>query len=315
MKFSHSFVKQSSKILLGTAYFGDTITPDESFKIMDTFFENGGNHIDTARLYADGEAERVIGEWIKLRRPDTLFISTKGAFPDKATPDVSRLSEQEIRSDLEKSLEALGLDCVDFYWLHRDDESLEVAPMINTLNSLVKEGKIKRFGASNWHTYRISEANAYAKSHGLMGFEASQMRFSPAVIAPGGTADRTLVDMTKEDFAFYKEAHMPVCAYASQAKGFFSKMAQSGVAALSEKSRGRYLCDENIRRLELVRNISEKYGISVAAAVCASLASITVPDVFPIIGGSRAKQIVDSMSGIDVTLSESELSELFGYEL
>lgn len=315
MRYSNSFGKTSSKILLGTAYFGDTISKEDSFAIMDRFYELGGRHIDTARLYVDGLAEEVIGEWLKSRNPKDLFLSTKGAFPHADTPDVSRLSEKEIRQDLEKSLKALGLECVEFYWLHRDDEKIPCETIIETMNKLKNEGKIRHFGASNWNTYRIQKANEYAKANGLSVFEASQIRFSPAVIAPQGNADRTLVDMTKESFDFYKKEGMPVCAYASQAKGFFSKMDLIGESGLSKKSKERYLCEENLVRLEKIKKLSEKYGCSIAAAVCACLCSLEKPDVFPIIGGSNIKQIEDSMSGADIVITKEELKDLFGYNI
>ncbi len=312
MRYSNSLSKKSSKIILGTAYFGETISKELSFEIMDTYFACGGCHIDTARMYADGQSERVIGEWLASRRPEHVFLSTKGSFPDKRTPHISRLSREEIRFDIEKSLEALGVASVDMYWLHRDDESLPVSGMIDTLNELLLEGKIKRFGASNWTAKRIYMAQAYARQNSLVPFSASQIRFSPAIIAPAGNADRTLVDMTENEFSFYKEQNMPVFAYASQAKGFFSKVIESGISALSEKSRDRYLCDENLKRLEKVRALSEKHGISAAATVCALLASIDAPDVFPIIGGSRPGQIKDSMSASDVKFEKYEIEEVFG---
>lgn len=310
MRYSYSFGKKSSKILLGTAYFGDTISKEDAFRIMDRYCEMGGCHIDTARLYADGRAEEVIGQWLQSRKPEGLFLSTKGGFPDAKAPDVSRLSEKDIRGDLEASLRALKLECIGFYWLHRDDEAIAVEYIIDYMNALVKEGKIKKFGASNWRVQRVEEANKYARENGLMGFSASQVRFSPAIIAPGGSADRTLVDMDGESFAYYAKNNMPVAAYASQAKGFFSKMATVGEQGLSEKSKGRYMCAENLRRLEIIKELSGKYDCSIAAIVCGALCSLTSPDVFPIIGGSRIEQIEDSMCGADVALEDSELSSL-----
>lgn len=315
MRYSNICGKKSSKILLGTAYFGDTISPEESFKIMDTYVENGGCHIDTARLYADGESEKVIGEWFRSRRPEGVFLSTKGAFPGWEPNAPSRLSESDIRYDLELSLKALDIECVDFYWLHRDDESIPAGEIIETMNKLVKEGKILHFGASNWHTNRVAEGIAYAKEHGIQGFEASQIRFSPAIVSPYGNADKTLVDMTAEAFKYYKTAGIPVAAYASQAKGFFSKMAESGIDALSAKSRERYYCKENLSRLEFVKKYAKKYETSVAAIVCAALASINTPDVFPIIGGSRPEQIADSMRSSDLVLERDELEKLFKYSM
>ncbi len=315
MRYSNSFGKKSSKILLGTAYFGDTISPEKSFEIMDTYVENGGCHIDTARLYADGEAEKVIGQWLKSRKPEGIFLSTKGAFPNKSTPTVSRLSESDIRYDLELSLKALDIECIEFYWLHRDDETIPAGEIIETMNTFVKEGKIRHFGASNWKAPRVAEAIAYAKAHGLQQFEGSQIRFSPAIVSPYGNADRTLVDMTAESFKYYKTAGIPVAAYASQAKGFFSKLAEIGEDALNQKSRERYYCKENLSRLEFVKKYAKKYDTSVASIVCAALASINTPDVFPIIGGSRPEQIADSMKASDLILTRDELEKLFKYSM
>ena len=316
MRYSEGFDKNSSKILLGTAYFGDTITREESFKIMDKYVELGGNHIDTARLYADGESEKVISEWLSSRRPQGIHISTKGAFPNSKTPEIPRLSEKEVRYDLELSLRSLNTERIDFYWLHRDDEQKPVSEIIDYMNEFVKEGKIARFGASNWKYLRIEEANRYASENGLQGFEATQIRFSPAIISPNGNADRKLVDISPESLEYYAKKKMPIAAYASQAKGFFSKMADVGEAGLSAKSKERYLCEENLKTLEIIKEISQKQGCSIAAAVCGALCSLASPDVFAIIGGSRTEQIADSMRGADVLLEKEDLKRIFcGYDI
>ncbi len=312
MRYSDSFGRRSSKILLGTAYFGDGISKAEAYCLMDKFREMGGTHIDTARLYADGRAEEIVGQWIKDRNAGEMFVSTKGGYYDPDAGEPPRLSEMELRTDLEKSLAALGVDCIEFYWLHRDDENTPAGAIVEIMNNFVKEGKIKRFGASNWSSKRVDEANTYAKETGILGFCASQIRFNPAVCLGerGG-----LVGMDAREFEFYKETNMPVAAYSSQAKGFFSKMAEQGEPALSEKAKKRYLCDENIRRLGILKELSKKYNCSIAAAVCGALCSLDCPDVFPIIGGSRVEQIADSMEGADIVLEREELRELFKFDI
>ena len=312
MRYSDSFGIRSSKILLGTAYFGDGISKAEAYCMMDKFREMGGTHIDTARLYADGRAEEIVGQWLKDRAAGEMFVSTKGGYYDMDAKETPRLSESELRADLEKSLAALGIDCVEFYWLHRDDENTPVGAIIEIMNNFVKEGKIKRFGASNWSSQRIAEANIWAKEKGLLGFSASQIRFNPAVCLGerGG-----LVGMDDKEFNFYKENNMTVAAYSSQAKGFFSKMAEQGEIALSEKAKKRYLCDENIRRLGIIKEISKRYNCSIAATVCGALCSLDCPDTFPIIGGSRVEQIEDSMQGADIVLEKEELRELFKFDI
>ena len=104
---------------------------------------------------------------------------------------------------------------------------------------------------------------------------------------------------------------MPVVAYSSQAKGFFSKVAKFGESALSEKARKRYLCADNLEKADVMKALAEKYNCSVGAIVCAAMCSINCPDTFPIIGGSKISQIEDSMSGADIVLNEEELKMIF----
>ncbi len=312
MRYSDIFGKKSSRILLGTAYFGDGIGEDDAFLMMDRFREMGGSHIDTARLYADGKSEEIVGRWMADRKPTDILVSTKGGYYDMDAKERPRLLMTDIMSDLEKSLSALKADTIDFYWLHRDDENHSAGEIIETMNELVKSGRIKKFGASNWTSERIAEANCYAKEHSLVGFSASQIRFNPAYCLGerGG-----LVGMDDKEFQFYKNNNMPVAAYSSQAKGFFSKMAEIGESALSEKAKKRYLCDENLNRLEVIKELSQKYNCSIAALICGAFCSFEVPEVFPIIGGSRLSQIVDSLNGADVELTKDELTRIFKFEL
>ncbi len=312
MRYSECFGKKSSRILLGTAYFGDGIDEKTAFSMMDRFREMGGTHIDTARLYADGRAEEIVGRWMKDRKPEEVFVSTKGGYYDMDAGERPRLLESDIRGDLEKSLAALGTDVIDFYWLHRDDEGLEASEIVEYMNSLVKEGKIKRFGASNWRSERIAEAQAFAKKSGLAGFSASQIRFNPAYCKGerGG-----LVGMDDSEFEFYKENNIPVAAYSSQAKGFFSKMAEQGEEALSEKARNRYLCEENLGRLEVMKYLAKKYDCSIASLICGAFCSFEYPEVFPIIGGRNLTQIEDSLRGADVCLTKDELKQIFKFDM
>lgn len=308
MRYSDCFGRKSSRILLGTCYFGDGISEKEAFLMMDKFRDMGGTHIDTARLYANGRSEEIVGEWILSRGANEMIVSSKGGYYDMDLGEKPRLNEADICSDLEASLKALKRDFIEFYWLHRDDENKPVEEIIDMMNRLVKSGKIIKFGASNWRAKRIEKANEYAKNNGLMGFSASQIRFNPAYCLGerGG-----LVGMDDNEFEFYKKNNMPVVAYSSQAKGFFSKMAVLGEKGLSEKARKRYLCEENLSRLEVLKRLSKKYDVSVAGIICGAFSSFCIPEVFPVIGGSRLEQIEDSLSGADVKISEEELLEIF----
>lgn len=308
MRYSDAFGEKASKMFLGTAYFGDGISEADAFTIMDKFRELGGTHIDTARLYAKGKSEEIVGKWLRERNATEMHVFTKGGYYEPDAGEESRVTEKEITADLEKSLTALGTDCIEFYWLHRDDRVIEPGRIAELMNNFVKEGKIKKFGASNWQSDRITAVNEYAKVHNIKGFSASQIRFNPAYCLGerGG-----LVGMDKDEFSYYKNAGLPVVAYSSQAKGFFSKVAEAGTDVLSEKAKKRYLCPENLEKAEYMKELAVKYNCSVGAIVCGAMCSINNPDTFPVIGGSRISQIEDSMSGGDIVLSEDELKIIF----
>ena len=312
MRYSDCFGRKSSRILLGTAYFGDGIDKDNAFLMMDKFREMGGTHIDTARLYADGKAEEIVGEWVQSRNAKEMIVSTKGGYYDMDCGEKPRLCKSDITYDLEQSQKALKTDAIEFYWLHRDDETTPVEEIVNMMNGFVKSGKIRKFGASNWTAKRIDAANKYAEKNGLMGFSASQIRFNPAYCLGERTG---LVGMDETEFAFYKENNMPVVAYSSQAKGFLSKLAEQGESALSEKAKKRYLCEENIKRTEVLKRFSEKYNVSIAAIICGAFSSFENPEVFPVIGGSRLEQIEQSLTGADVKIDKEELIEIFKMDI
>ncbi len=312
MRYSDCFGRKSSRILLGTAYFGDGISKETAFLMMDRFREMGGTHIDTARLYANGKAEEIIGEWLLSRKADEMIVSSKGGYYEGDLGESPRINEADISSDLDSSLKALKRDYIEFYWLHKDDESTPVEEIIDIMNRLVKSGKIIKFGASNWTSQRIKKANDYAHSKGILGFSASQIRFNPAYCLGerGG-----LVGMDSDEFEFYRSNNMPVVAYSSQAKGFFSKMAKYGEGALSDKAKNRYLCEENLRRLEILKGLSKQHDASIASVITGAFSSFETPEVFPVIGGSKIEQIEDSLGGADLKIQKTDLKRIFNFDI
>ena len=302
----------SSRIVLGTDHFGSITTREDAFRLMDLFRDLGGNHLDTARLYSRGMSESVIGAYFRERGKGNWIITTKGAHPDVHTMQVPRLSREEIASDLEGSLFALGTDCIDLYLLHRDDRTREVGEILETLNGFIREGKVRQIGCSNWRTDRIREANRYAMEHGLVGFSVSQIQMSIAHTLPGAKVDRTTVEMDPGEYAGYRELGLPVMAFSSQACGFFSVYAEGTEEKLKTGIRSVFYGEENLKKAEYVKTLAEKYGVSAAAVVVASVLSRENPDVFALIGGKRPDMITDSVSGADLLLSEKENEFLFG---
>ena len=302
----------SSAVILGTDGIGSVISEKESFNILDNFCCLGGNHIDTANIYGypTSESEKTIGKWLKSHGGrEHLVIATKGAHPNLKTMDIPRLSEKEIRYDLENSLKNLGTDYIDLYWLHRDCEDLSCEEIIETLNKFVREGKIREFGASNWKGKRIKQANEYAVKNGLKPFCASQIKWSYATVSSSYEEDKTLVLMDKTEYEFYKDAELSVMAYASQAKGFFTKLYTMGEEGLSPKAMQRYMCGDNINRYNIAGDIAKKLGISITDVILNYLLKQEI-NTFPIIGCKNTQQLQDSMTSTEADIPEEDIKTL-----
>lgn len=295
MRYADFCGREASVIALGTMDFGGKIEESRAREFMDAYVEIGGNFIDTARLYGDfvrriqGGSEQVIGRWMEDRRcRERIVLGTKGAHPDVDHMRVGRLSRGEILDDMQRSLDNLRTDCVDIYWLHRDDPARAVEDIMESLTELVERGLTKHIGVSNWRPKRIRAAQAAAKGRGLKMLDANQPQFSLArqVIVE----DETLYQMDEEGYAMHLEDKLLCQSFSSQAKGFLSKMDAQGEAALSEKARRRFLCPENLGVLRRAQELSRQTGLSVGAISLAWLTSQPF-GTFPIAGVSRMEHV------------------------
>ncbi|ULL18780.1 aldo/keto reductase [Paenibacillus sp. H1-7] len=308
-----------SVICLGTANFGETVSRELSFELMDRYLDRGGNFLDTAKVYSDwvpGErsrSEKVIGEWMKLRgNRSRIVLATKGAHPELDTMHIPRMSKEEIVSDLEHSLQHLQTDYIDLYWLHRDDPETPVEVIIDVLNDQVRQGKIRCFGCSNWRSERIEAAQQYARDKGLQGFAASQTKWSLASYSAGN--DPTLVAMDEKELAYHERTGLAAIPYNSQANGFFS--GRYTLDMLKEPSEANKkvwkLCnEENLRKLKLVEEIAQRSGLTMTQVALGYLLAHPFP-VFPISGCKTAAQLDDSCAAGDVTLDPEAFEALRG---
>jgi aryl-alcohol dehydrogenase-like predicted oxidoreductase len=311
---------EASVICLGTGGFGTNIPQDRAWELLDAFVEQGGNFVDTARVYGawvpggEGLSERTLAAWIKVRGGRAkLVLATKGGHPDLATMHVSRLSPAEITADLLGSLEALGTDYIDLYWLHRDDPAVPVGEILGVLNEHLAAGRIRAIGASNWVPERLAEAAGYARAHGLTGFCASQVGWSLAAANPGAIPVPGMLYMDAQAMTYHIRTGLPVVAYSSQAQGFFSgKYAlRSGEQQKppSETLARLYFSDENFGRLERVRALAARYGRSANEIALGYLLSQPFP-VYPIVGCRTVEQVRASCAAWDVRLSAEEVAFL-----
>lgn len=170
---------ETPRLVLGGNVFGWTVKGAEAFRILDRFAEAGGTMIDTADVYSmwvpghkGGESERLIGEWLKQsgRRGDVL-IATKVGF-------MGGLSAAGIAAAAEASLERLGIEAIDLYYAHKDDEATPLAESLGAFDALVRAGKVRALGASNYSAGRLAEALDISAREGLAAYCVLQPEYN-----------------------------------------------------------------------------------------------------------------------------------------
>jgi aryl-alcohol dehydrogenase-like predicted oxidoreductase len=219
---------QVSALCLGVAEIGIRQTEVQAHRLLDYWVQKGGNGIDTARVYSDwiaGEkhrSERIVGDWLRaagVRKQ--IVLATKAGHPLFENGSRVRLSPSELRQDLEGSLETLGTDYIDVWFLHRDDESIPLEEIIDSCDAFVRDGRVKALGAANWTARRIRKANDYACRAGKAGFVATQLFWNLGSRHHRGL-EPTLRSMDNDAEQLHEAANLVAMRYSSQAGGFFS---------------------------------------------------------------------------------------------
>jgi len=302
--------KPVSRLVLGTMIVSDQ-EPERSFALLDAAFEMGGNTLDTAHGYGGGHSERGIGQWMAARgNREEIVIVTKGCHHNA---DRKRVTPFDLSSDLHDSLARLQTEYVDVYLLHRDDPCLPVGPIVEALNEHWRAGRIRVFGGSNWTHGRIQEANDYAAEHGLQPFTASSPNFGLAeqVLDPWGPGCVTLSGpQNVEARAWYRAHQMPVFAYSSLARGFFSGRItpdnfEELKSTLDRACLTAYCHDVNFERLARAIVLAEEKGATVPQVVLAYILHSPL-DVFPLVGAANRDEYAQNVAALDLALTEAE---------
>ncbi|RYE09302.1 MAG: aldo/keto reductase [Hyphomicrobiales bacterium] len=166
-----------SRLCLGTMTFGNKdwgCDLEGSRAIVKAFVEGGGNFIDTADAYSAGESERILAEILKDYRRDELVIATKGFFPQADAVTARGLSRKHIVEAAEASLKRLGTDYIDLYQFHGPDPFTPVEESLRAVDDLIRAGKVRYLGCSNWYGWQIARANGIAALKGYEPFVSAQ---------------------------------------------------------------------------------------------------------------------------------------------
>lgn len=163
-----------SELCLGAMTFGRESTEEVSYQLLDCFVEAGGNFIDTADVYSQGISEEILGRWLKTKQRDDFVIATKVRFPMGSGPNNVGLSRKHIFAAIESSLRRLNTSYVDLYQVHMWDPGTPVEETLDALNQLVKSGKVRYLGASNYAGYQLQKAIDVSQHNGWESFVCLQ---------------------------------------------------------------------------------------------------------------------------------------------
>ncbi len=287
--------KPVSRIFFGTANPPISTGEEESaYELLDRAMAWGINTFDCARSY--GLAENTLGKWIESRncRDQAVILSKCG---DVRNGKVL-VNRRVITEQLQQSLETLRTDRIDIYLLHRDDPKTPVEEMIDTLNEYQQKGAIGLFGVSNWTHERIELANRYAASRGLNGFAVSSPNYGLArqMADPfGGDCVTVSGPENRNAREWYIRNQMPVVAYSSLGRGFFSGRfraydTDAARGILDIYAQKGYLYQENMERLRRAELLAEKNGISVAEVAMRYVFSSPM-NVFAVVSSASPERI------------------------
>ncbi|RYP48893.1 hypothetical protein DL768_005317 [Monosporascus sp. mg162] len=327
-----------SPLCLGTMGFGtqfkEMMGPcdkEASFKLLDFFYENGGNFIDTANVYQNGESELIIGDWMKERdNREEIVLATKYTSAwQLANPAVNIQSnfggnnKKSMHAAIKSSLQRLQTTYVDLFYVHTWDFTTSIPELMHALHDLVTSGSVLYLGISNTPAWVVSMANEYARQKGLTMFSVYQGQWS--------AAER---DVEREILPMCNDQGMALIPYGVLGSGSFRTSAQrsaeqrqaesgSGSGSGRQKRGGRNVAFTDKPQKTVMADALERIAIAKdtsITSVALAWARVKGPYIFPVIGARKVEHLKDSVNALGLELTKDDVEEIekavpfdFGY--
>ncbi|MDK1490115.1 aldo/keto reductase [Sinorhizobium sp. 7-81] len=262
----------------------------------------GINFFDTADAYASGQSERILGEALRTRR-DEVVIATKVGFRSGTPLTQAGLSRRHILWSVDQSLKRLGTDWIDVYIVHKEDPYTPLEETLSALDEVVRSGKVRYIGFSNWSAWKVAAALEIQKASGLARFTHGQMHYSLL----GRDVERDVIPMMQR-------YGLGLTVWSPLAAGFLSgKYTRDNLGDPDNRYSGFDILpfdkEHGFRLVERMRTIADAHGASVAqVAISWLLAKNAVTSV--LLGASKLHQLEDNLGAAELALSEGELSAL-----
>ena len=296
-----------SRLCLGTMLMGTKTPVREAHEMLDAFIEAGHNFIDTADVYGDGLAEEVLKPWLASHR-DEVVITTKVRF-GASDPGGEGLAPERIRRACDASLRRMGIDVIDLYEVHAPDPGVPLEDTLEALDGLIRAGKVRALGASNYPAWLLAWAVRTQDCHGWAPFAVLQAQYS--------LVERSV---ELELLPFCRSAGIPVTPWGPLGGGFLTgrhgrgiePAAGSRIADASddlEEALQRRATERNFRAIDELRAVADECGASVPRVAIAWL--LSQPGVAaPIIGPRTAEHLADLLPAATLSLTADQLRRL-----
>jgi len=295
-----------SAFCLGALHFGSRDSKESSYRILDQYVEAGGSFLDSANIYArwipgfvGGESETLLGEWMRERKNRSqMFVATKVGFE---YPGVERgLRARQIEDECEKSLERLGIDTIDLYYAHVDDRNTPVEETMEAFDRLVKAGKVRLIGASNFLAWRLEEARWMSQTRDWAEYCCVQQRYSYIRPKPGASFAPQIA--ANDDLLDYCRVRgVTMLAYSPLLSGAYTRADRS----FSEQ----YLGPDTDARLAALKAVAEEVNATANQVVLAWMAQ-SDPPVIPLVAASTTEQLQENFGALEIELDAEQMTRL-----
>jgi 1-deoxyxylulose-5-phosphate synthase len=298
------------ELCLGTMTFGLQVDEGSSRRILDTAFDRRLTFLDTADAYplggnkdTIGRTEEIIGRWMKDKgNRSRVLLATKCYAPTRGGPNNWGLSRAHIMESIDASLQRLGTDYVDLYQAHGYDPDTPIEETLRAFDDLVRAGKVRYVGCSNYPAWRLGEALAAAQKLNLAGYVSVQPRYN-----------LLYREIETELLPLCRDAGLGVLVYNPMAGGFLSGKYQAGepprvgtrftLGSASERYQERYWHDSQFAAVEKLKAATQARGLDLASVAIAWV--LAQPGISSaLVGASRPEQLDASLAAVELKLDE-----------
>jgi aryl-alcohol dehydrogenase-like predicted oxidoreductase len=263
---------------LGTNNFGRRCDFEQSRAVLDAALDSGAVLIDTADIYGSGLSEEYIGRALESRR-DLFVLATKFGKPMDDGPDLPRGSPAYVRWAVEGSLRRLRTDVIDLYQMHEPDERTPIDETLGTLDELVREGKVRFVGSSNYSPAQVEAADGVARDRGVARFVAAQNEYS---LLERGAEDELL--------PLCERLGVGVLPYFPLASGLLTGKYRRGETATEGRLAGREIADDRFDRVDALQRYAAERDVSLLEVAIGGL--LAMPAIVSVIAGATEPEQV-----------------------